>query len=308
MITKQQEIKKYGRVGVLTGGVSAEREISLLSGKCVTDSLVRSGLDVLSIDIDERFFEQLPKYGLDRALIMLHGSRGEDGVLQGALESYDLPYTGSGILASAAAMDKLHSKIFWKGSNIRTPAFSLLEKTTNWKETLKKLGGEIIVKPARGGSSLGMSRVNDVKSFKEAWKKASILDDKVIAEQWIEGEEYTVAILDEKALPPIKLETSHEFYDYSAKYLSEETIYRYPCELNEKKEKELMRLAIQSFESLGCTGWGRVDVMTNSHGEFFILEINTVPGMTDHSLVPMAAAAAGYNFDELVLKILDSSM
>jgi D-alanine-D-alanine ligase len=205
-------------------------------------------------------------------------------------------------------MDKLHSKIFWQGSNIRTPAFSLLEKTTNWKETLEKLGGEIIVKPAREGSSIGMSRVNDVKSFKEAWKKASILDNKVIAEQWIEGEEYTVAILDEKALPPIKLETSHEFYDYSAKYLSQETIYKYPCELNEKKEKELMRLAIQSFESLGCTGWGRVDVMTNSDGEFFLLEINTVPGMTDHSLVPMAAAAAGYNFDELVLKILDSSM
>mgnify|MGYP001168409887 FL=1 len=308
MITKHQEIKKYGRVGVLTGGISAEREISLLSGKCVTDSLVRSGLDVLSIDIDERFFEQLPKYGLDRALIMLHGTGGEDGVLQGALELHDLPYTGSGVLASAAAMDKHHSKIFWKGSNIRTPAFSLLDKTTNWKETLEKLGGEIIIKPAREGSSIGMSRVNDVISFKEAWKKASMLDNKVIAEQWIEGEEYTVAILDEKALPPIKLETSHKFYDYSAKYLSEETIYRYPCELNEKKEKELMRLAIQSFESLGCTGWGRVDVMTNSYGEFFILEINTVPGMTDHSLVPMAAAAAGYNFDELVLKILDSSM
>jgi D-alanine-D-alanine ligase len=308
MTTKQSKIEKYGRVGVLTGGVSAEREISLLSGKCVTDSLVRSGLDIVSIDIDEGFFEQLPKYGLDRALIMLHGPGGEDGVLQGALESYNLPYTGSGVLASAAAMDKLHSKIFWQGSNIRTPAFSLLEKTTNWKKTLEQLGGEIIVKPAREGSSIGMSRVNSAASFKGAWKKALILDHKVIAEQWIEGEEYTVGILDEKALPPIKLETSNDFYDYSAKYLSEETIYKYPCELNENKEKELMRLAIQSFESLGCTGWGRVDVMANAHGEFLVLEVNTVPGMTDHSLMPMAAAAAGYNFDELVLKILDSSM
>lgn len=308
MTTKQSKIEKYGRVGVLTGGVSAEREISLLSGKCVTDSLVRSGLDVVSIDIDEGFFEQLPKYGLDRALIMLHGSGGEDGVLQGALESYNLPYTGSGVLASAAAMDKLHSKIFWQGSNIRTPAFSLLEKTTNWKKTLEKLGGEIIVKPAREGSSIGMSRVNSAISLKGAWKKALILDHKVIAEQWIEGEEYTVAILDEKALPPIKLETSNDFYDYSAKYLSEETIYKYPCELNENKEKELMSLAMKSFESLGCTGWGRVDVMANAHGEFLVLEVNTVPGMTDHSLMPMAAAAAGYNFDELVLKILDSSM
>jgi len=300
--------KKYGRVGVLCGGMSAEREVSLLSGKRVTDSLSRSGIDVISIDVTTDFLQQLPKYELERALIMLHGPGGEDGILQGALEFYGLPYTGSGVLSSAAAMDKLHTKNFWQGVNISTPRFSLLDETTDWSKTLKVLGGEIMVKPSREGSSLGMSRANNPASLKEAWELASQLDETVIAEQWIEGAEYTIAILGKEVLPPIKLETSNTFYDYSAKYLSADTIYKYPCELDEEKEEYLMRLAIKSFESLGCSGWGRVDVMANLYGDFFVLEVNTVPGMTDHSLMPMAAAAAGYNFDELVLKILDSSL
>ena len=300
--------KKYGRVGVLCGGMSAEREVSLLSGKRVTESLSRSGIDVISIDVTTDFLQQLPKYELKRALIMLHGPGGEDGILQGALEFYGLPYTGSGVLSSAAAMDKLHTKNFWQGVNISTPRFSLLDETTDWSKTLKVLGGEIMVKPSREGSSLGMSRANNPASLKEAWELASQFDETVIAEQWIEGAEYTVAILGKEVLPPIKLETSNTFYDYSAKYLSADTIYKYPCELDEEKEEYLMRLAIKSFESLGCSGWGRVDVMANLYGDFFVLEVNTVPGMTDHSLMPMAAAAAGYNFDELVLKILDSSL
>lgn len=300
--------KKYGRVGVLCGGMSAEREISLLSGKRVTESLSRSGIDVISIDVTTDFLQQLPKYELERALIMLHGPGGEDGILQGALEFYGLPYTGSGVLSSAAAMDKLHTKNFWQGVNISTPRFSLLDETTDWSKTLKVLGGEIMVKPSREGSSLGMSRANNPASLKEAWELASQLDETVIAEQWIEGAEYTIAILGKEVLPPIKLETSNTFYDYSAKYLSADTIYKYPCELDEEKEEYLMRLAIKSFESLGCSGWGRVDVMANLYGDFFVLEVNTVPGMTDHSLMPMAAAAAGYNFDELVLKILNSSL
>ena len=300
--------KKYGRVGVLCGGMSAEREVSLLSGKRVTESLSRSGIDVISIDITTDFLQQLPKYELKRALIMLHGPGGEDGILQGALEFYGLPYTGSGVLSSAAAMDKLHTKNFWQGVNISTPRFSLLDETTDWSKTLKVLGGEIMVKPSREGSSLGMSRANNPASLKEAWELASQFDETVIAEQWIEGAEYTVAILGKEVLPPIKLETSNTFYDYSAKYLSADTIYKHPCELDEEKEEYLMRLAIKSFESLGCSGWGRVDVMANLYGDFFVLEVNTVPGMTDHSLMPMAAAAAGYNFDELVLKILDSSL
>tara|TARA_B110000444_G_scaffold201780_1_gene193848 strand:- start:417 stop:1343 length:927 start_codon:yes stop_codon:yes gene_type:complete len=300
--------KKYGRVGVLCGGMSAEREVSLLSGKRVTESLSRSGIDVISIDVTTDFLQQLPKYELERALIMLHGPGGEDGILQGALEFYGLPYTGSGVLSSAAAMDKLHTKNFWQGVNISTPRFSLLDETTDWSKTLKVLGGEIMVKPSREGSSLGMSRANNPASLKEAWELASQFDETVIAEQWIEGAEYTIAILGKEVLPPIKLETSNTFYDYSAKYLSADTIYKYPCELDEEKEEYLMRLAIKSFESLGCSGWGRVDVMTNLYGDFFVLEVNTVPGMTDHSLMPMAAAAAGYNFDELVLKILNSSL
>ena len=300
--------KKYGRVGVLCGGMSAEREVSLLSGKRVTESLSRSGIDVISIDVTTDFLHQLPKYELERALIMLHGPGGEDGILQGALEFYGLPYTGSGVLSSAAAMDKLHTKNFWQGVNISTPRFSLLDETTDWSKTLKVLGGEIMVKPSREGSSLGMSRANNPASLKEAWELASQFDETVIAEQWIEGAEYTIAILGKEVLPPIKLETSNTFYDYSAKYLSADTIYKHPCELDEEKEEYLMRLAIKSFESLGCSGWGRVDVMTNLYGDFFVLEVNTVPGMTDHSLMPMAAAAAGYNFDELVLKILDSSL
>jgi D-alanine-D-alanine ligase len=205
-------------------------------------------------------------------------------------------------------MDKLHTKNFWQGVNISTPRFSLLDETTDWSKTLKVLGGEIMVKPSREGSSLGMSRANNPASLKEAWELASQFDETVIAEQWIEGAEYTVAILGKEVLPPIKLETSNTFYDYSAKYLSADTIYKHPCELDEEKEEYLMRLAIKSFESLGCSGWGRVDVMTNLYGDFFVLEVNTVPGMTDHSLMPMAAAAAGYNFDELVLKILNSSL
>ena len=300
--------KKYGRVGVLCGGMSAEREVSLLSGKRVTESLSRSGIDVISIDVTTDFLQQLPKYELERALIMLHGPGGEDGILQGALEFYGLPYTGSGVLSSAAAMDKLHTKNFWQGVNISTPRFSLLDETTDWSKTLKVLGGEIMVKPSREGSSLGMSRANNPASLKEAWELASQFDETVIAEQWIEGAEYTIAILGKEVLPPIKLETSNTFYDYSAKYLSADTIYKHPCELDEEKEEYLMRLAIKSFESLGCSGWGRVDVMTNLYGDFFVLEVNTVPGMTDHSLMPMAAAAAGYNFDELVLKILNSSL
>lgn len=300
--------KKYGRVGVLCGGMSAEREVSLLSGKRVTESLSRSGIDVISIDVTTDFLHQLPKYELERALIMLHGPGGEDGILQGALEFYGLPYTGSGVLSSAAAMDKLHTKNFWQGVNISTPRFSLLDETTDWSKTLKVLGGEIMVKPSREGSSLGMSRANNPASLKEAWELASQFDETVIAEQWIEGAEYTIAILGKEVLPPIKLETSNTFYDYSAKYLSADTIYKHPCELDEEKEEYLMRLAIKSFESLGCSGWGRVDVMTNLYGDFFVLEVNTVPGMTDHSLMPMAAAAAGYNFDELVLKILNSSL
>lgn len=308
MIISQSMKTKYGRVGVLFGGMSAEREISLLSGKFMSESLIRSGVDVVLIDVDGDFLQRLPEYQLSRAVIMLHGPGGEDGSLQGALQFSGLPYTGSRVLASALAMDKLHSKQFWQGIGLPTPNFAVLDKKTNWSKTLRKLGGKVIVKPSQEGSSLGMSQASDSKSLEQAWRIASKFDDVVIAEEWIEGSEYTVAILGEETLPPIKLETNHTFYDYTAKYLANDTIYKCPCGLGVEEEKLLTNLAVEAFTSIGCSGWGRVDIMSNSDGEFFLLEVNTVPGMTDHSLMPIAAVAAGYNFDELALKILDSSL
>jgi len=300
--------QKYGRVGVLYGGTSAERDISLLSGQCVIKSLQRSGVDVVPIDVSADLLQRLPEHQLDRALIMLHGPGGEDGSLQGALQFYGLPYTGSGVFSSALAMDKLHSKQFWQGVDLPTPKFAVLNETTDWQETLDALGGVVMVKPSHEGSSLGMTRADSPEVLKEAWRAAAKLDSSVIAEQWVAGAEYTIAILDGEVLPAIKLETEHTFYDYDAKYLASDTRYLCPCGLSSQDEKSLRELAKKAFDSLNCSGWGRVDVMANSHGEFFLLEVNTVPGMTDHSLVPMAAAAAGYNFDQLVLKILDSSL
>lgn len=299
--------QKYGRVGVLYGGASAERDISLLSGNSVIKSLRRSGVDVVPIDVSNDLLQRLPEHQLDRALIMLHGPGGEDGSLQGALQFYGLPYTGSGVFASALAMDKLHSKQFWQGVGVPTAKFAALNENTDWQQTLSDLGGVVMVKPSHEGSSLGMTRADTPEALEKAWKAAAQLDSSVIAEQWITGAEYTVAMLGGEVLPAIKLETDHAFYDYDAKYLADDTRYLCPCGLPVEKEEALRALARKAFESLGCSGWGRVDVMTNAAGEFFVLEVNTVPGMTDHSLVPMAATAAGYSFDALVLKILDTT-
>ena len=252
--------------------------------------------------------QQLPQLSLTRVLIMLHGPGGEDGSLQGALQFLGLPYTGSGVFASALAMDKLHSKQFWQGVGLPTAKFAVLNDSTDWQETLDALGGVVMVKPSHEGSSLGMTRADSAAELKKAWVEAAALDSSVIAEQWISGAEYTVALLDGEVLPPIRLETDHSFYDYNAKYLADDTRYLCPCGLDRDREAELKALALAAFNSLGCSGWGRVDVMCDQTGAFQLLEVNTVPGMTDHSLVPMAAKAAGYSFDELVLKILDTSL
>lgn len=300
--------QKYGRVGVLYGGTSAEREISLISGSSVIAALQRSGVDLVAIDVDADLLQQLPQLSLTRVLIMLHGPGGEDGSLQGALQFLGLPYTGSGVFASALAMDKLHSKQFWQGVGLPTAKFSVLNDSTDWQGTLDALGGVVMVKPSHEGSSLGMTRADSAAELKKAWVEAAALDSSVIAEQWISGAEYTVAVLNGEVLPPIKLETDHSFYDYNAKYLADDTRYLCPCGLDQDREAELKELALAAFNSLGCSGWGRVDVMCDQAGNFQLLEVNTVPGMTDHSLVPMAAKAAGYSFDELVLKILDTSL
>ncbi|MEZ5530259.1 MAG: D-alanine--D-alanine ligase [Porticoccaceae bacterium] len=300
--------EKYGRVGVLYGGTSSEREISLISGRAVIASLERSGVDLEPVDAGTDLLTQLPNLGLDRVLIMLHGPGGEDGSLQGALQLLGLPYTGSGVFASALAMDKLHTKQFWTGVGLPTAKFAVLDECSNWQDILDQLGGVVMVKPAHEGSSLGMTRADSPAALEAAWREAAALDSSVIAEQWITGAEYTVAILNGEVLPPIKLETDHSFYDFNAKYLADDTRYLCPCGLGAEEETALKQLAWQAFSSLGCSGWGRVDVMANQSGEFFLLEVNTVPGMTDHSLVPMAARVAGYSFDELVLKVLDTSL
>ena len=300
--------QKYGRVGVLYAGASAEREISLISGSSVIAALQRSGVDLVAIDVGADLLQQLPQLSLTRVLIMLHGPGGEDGSLQGALQFLGLPYTGSGVFASALAMDKLHSKQFWQGVGLPTAKFAVLNDSTDWQETLDALGGVVMVKPSHEGSSLGMTRADSAAELKKAWVEAAALDSSVIAEQWISGAEYTVALLNGEVLPPIRLETDHSFYDYNAKYLADDTRYLCPCGLDRDREAELKALALAAFNSLGCSGWGRVDVMCDQTGAFQLLEVNTVPGMTDHSLVPMAAKAAGYSFDELVLKILDTSL
>ena len=307
MTVSESMKQKYGRVGVLYGGTSAEREVSLLSGKAVIEALVRCGVDVVPIDVGADLLQQLPAHQLDRVLIMLHGPGGEDGSLQGALQFLGLPYTGSGVFASALAMDKLHSKQFWQGVGLPTPKFAVLDKHTDWQATLDELGGVVMVKPSHEGSSLGMTRADSEESLREAWQAAARLDSSVIAEQWIVGAEYTVAILGGEMLPPIKLETDHTFYDYDAKYLADDTRYLCPCGLDVEAEERLRELARKAFDSLGCSGWGRVDVMADQAGEFYLLEVNTIPGMTSHSLVPMAAAQGGYSFDELVLRVLDSA-
>lgn len=305
-------IEKFGRVGLLYGGTSSEREVSLMSGAAIHQALQNLGVDVVAIDAGNDLLQQLPDYKLDRVFIALHGVGGEDGTLQGALEYLNLPYTGSGVLASALAMDKLRCKQMWQGIGLPTTDFALLEADCDWAATLERLGGSVMVKPACEGSSIGMSRAATAEQLEKAWQDAAATDSEqqiaVIAEPLLPGPEYTVAILDGHVLPSIRIESNAEFYDYQAKYFSDQTQYLCPSELSEHREQELQELCVQAFESVGCRGWGRVDVMVDGQGNFQLLEVNTVPGMTSHSLVPMAAKAAGLSFDQLVEKVLEVSL
>ncbi|HNE25970.1 MAG TPA: D-alanine--D-alanine ligase [Pseudomonadales bacterium] len=306
--------KKYGHVAVLYGGLSSERAISLKSGQAVTDALLRSGVSVEAVDVDANFLSVLTEQKTgkrqkwDRVFIALHGVGGEDGSMQAVLDMAGIPYTGSGVLASALGMDKWRTKMVWQAQHLPTPAYALLHETTDWNACITALGGCAIVKPACEGSSIGMRRVISAQELQEAFVYAKQFAGAVLAEAWVTGAEFTVAILNGKALPAIRLETDHAFYDFDAKYLSNSTRYLCPCGLSAEQEKNLQQLAENAFAAVGCAGWGRVDVMQDAQGNFYLLEVNTVPGMTDHSLVPMAAQAAGLSFDALVLTLLDGTL
>lgn len=290
------------RVAVLMGGNSSERDVSLKSGAAVLDGLHQSGVDAVPFDPAEEEIGELQKF--DQVFIALHGKGGEDGVIQGVLEAMNIPYTGSGVLASALAMDKLRTKQLWLGVGLPTPPFAVLNGVDDLSGVADRLAFPLMVKPVCEGSSIGMAKVNSIDELQSAWVKAGDFSGDVIAEQWIEGEEYTVAILGDEPLPVIRLRTPHGFYDYDAKYSSEDTEYLCPCGLDDSMERAIQTVALKAFEALGCEGWGRVDIMVDQHGEPWLLEVNTVPGMTDHSLVPMAAREAGMTFPQLVERIL----
>jgi D-alanine-D-alanine ligase len=297
----------FGKVAVLLGGKSAEREVSLKSGGMVLKALLSRGVNALPFDPAERGLDSLMHEKFERAFIALHGRFGEDGTVQGVLEWLGIPYTGSGVLASALAMDKLRTKRIWSAEKLPTPRYELLGAQTNFRIAARKLGVPIMVKPASEGSSIGMSKVRAAGKLEEAYRLAAKYDRVVIAEEFVDGVELTGAILGDQALPLIKLETPRDFYDYEAKYIANDTRYLVPSGLPAKKEKELQELCLAAFRTLGCEGWGRVDLMLNKRGRPFLLEVNTSPGMTDHSLVPMAARAVGLSYEDLCVKILEGA-
>lgn len=302
------DVKAFGRVAVLYGGKSAEREVSLKSGAAVIEALTSAGVDVVAIDVGDDLLARLQSEKIDRAFIILHGRGGEDGSMQGLLECLGIPYTGSGILASALAMDKLRTKQVWQSLGIPTPRHAVLASESDCVAASGELGFPLIVKPAHEGSSIGMAKVSSERELIAAWKDAANYDSQVLVEQWIHGPEFTIAVLRGQVLPPIALGTPHVFYDYDAKYIANDTQYRIPCGLDTVKEQELIDLTARACDAIGIEGWGRLDVMQDEQGRFWLLEVNTAPGMTDHSLVPMAARAAGLDFQQLVLAILADSV
>ncbi len=299
---------EFGRVAVLMGGWSAERAVSLKSGQAVLAALQARGVDARGLDVDRAILNALVEGRFDRAFIILHGRGGEDGVIQGALEFLGLPYTGSGVLASALGMDKLRTKQVWLGRGLPTPAYHLVGSAAELAAAAVELGLPLAVKPAREGSSIGISRVDAPAQFQTAWERAVACDSAVLVEPWIQGQEYTGGWLQGEALPLIRLETPREFYDYEAKYHADDTRYLCPCGLPAEREMELRELVRQAFAAVDGSGWGRVDFMVDTLDRPWLLEVNTVPGMTDHSLVPMAARVAGLSFEDLVWRILETSL
>jgi D-alanine-D-alanine ligase len=295
-------MKNFGKVAVLLGGKSAERTISLNSGSAVLAALKRGGVDAHAFDPAEKPLHDLERF--DRVFIALHGRFGEDGTVQGALELMGIPYTGSGVMGSSLSMDKWRTKLIWQATKVVTPAFELLNEQSDFAAIEAKLGLPVFVKPANEGSSIGISKVKQAGGLRAAFEVAAKYDPLVIAEQFVGGGEYTVGILGDRALPIIRIMPANEFYDYEAKYLRDDTQYLCPCDLSNDVEKKVQAEALQAFRVLGGSDWGRVDFLMDAAGKHYFLEVNTSPGMTDHSLVPMGAKAAGISFDDLVLQIL----
>lgn len=300
--------QSFGRVAVLMGGRSAEREISLKSGRAVLAALQSLGVDAVELDVDKTVSERLRQDKFDRAFIILHGRGGEDGEIQGVLQSLQIPYTGSGITGAVLSMNKRLSKQIWQSQGLPTPKYVRLNRQSNPQKIVEELDLPIVIKPVNEGSSIGMSKVTSIEALQQAISLAFDYDDEVIAEQWVHGAEYTVSILNGEALPVIRLTTPREFYDFEAKYLADSTEYLCPCGLSDADEKRCQQLAINAFNALNMSGWGRIDVMADQQGDFYLLEANSVPGMTDHSLVPMAARQAGISFENLVGQVLKSSL
>lgn len=298
----------FGKVAVLFGGNSGEREVSLNSGQAVLQALLAQGINAEGFDPAVRPISEITAY--DRAFIVLHGRGGEDGQIQGLLEWLNLPYTGSGVLASALGMDKAKTKQLWQGCGMPTAPYRLLDQNTDFAQVVHELGLPLIIKPVHEGSSIGMSKVETLEQLQPAYEQAAVHDAVVMAERWITGREFTVVILNGQALPVIRLQPPSDaaFYDYEAKYQRNDTQYGIPCGLSNEAEQQLQALALRAFNAVGATGWGRIDAMQDEQGNFWLLEVNTVPGMTDHSLVPMAAKAAGHSFGELCQLILQQTL
>ena len=299
-------------VAVLLGGTSAEREVSLNSGAAVLAGLHEAGISAYAFDPREQDITQLKNLGFKKVFIALHGRGGEDGTLQGLLELLELPYTGSGVMASALSMDKQRSKLLWQGAGLPVAPWVALTRsqfTQGLNEaqlaSIYALGLPLIVKPSREGSSVGMSKVSENCALQDALTLAFQHDDEVLIEKWLSGPEFTVAVLGEEILPSVRIQPAGVFYDYEAKYLSDETEYFCPGSEDLAQEAQMRTLALKAWETLGCSGWGRIDIMQDSDGQFYLLEANTSPGMTSHSLVPMAARQAGISFSQLVVRILD---
>jgi D-alanine-D-alanine ligase len=315
LVTSTQDIAAFGKVAVLFGGNSAERKVSLASGTAVLNALQSAGVDAHKFDPAENPIGDLVSSGFDRAFIILHGRGGEDGSMQGALQLLEIPYTGTGVLGSALAMDKVYSKQVWSTLGLPTADYKVVTKAQvnsatkpNYTEILVHLSGVAMVKPAREGSSIGMAKVSSAAELENAVKQALEYDDDVLIEQYIDGPEYTVTILNGVALPSIRMATPHVFYDYDAKYNDKTTEYHCPSGVDDATEKSIGELALIAFKGLSGKGWGRVDLMRNELGHFMLLESNTVPGMTETSLVPKAAEQAGLSFEQLVLQVLASSL